>query len=129
MPLPVKSPVFFGNYSSVTATTTNTNTTNLNTAIWSGFNKRDLCINVKTLTGTSASLSFDVYELINGTWFKAVNSGTISAVGQKVVLYRDTGNSLMGKGTDVQVISNIVSSISGSVGSVSADIFFVNYNY
>lgn len=128
MSLPVKSQLLFGAYASVTATIMST-PSSINTAVWSGFNKRDLCINVTAFTGTSQSVSFDVYELIGGTWFKALNSGTISSISQKVVLYRDTGNSLMGKGTDIQVISNFPNTIQGSIGSITANIFFVNYNY
>lgn len=98
------------------------------TNLFQSFNKMDLVVNVSSLAGTTASISFDVFEQISGLFVLAANSGTFSTTGTKTVLYRDTGNSLLGKGADKQVRLNLVASQGGSVGAMTADVYFVLWN-
>lgn len=96
----------------------------------------DVLINVKTFTGTSPILNVSIQERfsdvgfvetakisgINTTGkFYLANEGQTGQTGTSIVNY---GFAALGKGNDKQVVSTV----SGTVGSVSADIYLIFYS-
>jgi len=131
-----KLKVLFGSTTNVAGETVAQDTTNgyWQTAM-TEFKNMDVVINVKTLTGTSPTMTFSVQELIDGTnvFLETGKSGAISATGvyalasltlPNAAVTKTTGAfPMLGCGTTKQVVTTP----GGTVGAVSADIYFIFY--
>lgn len=98
----------------------------------SEYNTMDVMLNVKTLTGTSFSVS--IQERFSDAGFmETANSGTISAVGKYYIANGGQtgqtgaakiiyGFAALGKGTDKQMIST-----TSSISALTADVYLIFY--
>lgn len=97
-----------------------------------GYNKMDVIINVKTLSGTSPTLTVSVQEQFNGTDFiETAKSAALSAIGAYGLAQQTVPNAaatkitgafpMLGKGD----IKRIVTTAGGTVGSISVEVWFV----
>jgi len=97
-----------------------------------GFAKMDVVINVKTLSGTSPTITVSVQEVIDGTvYLETAKSGALSATGVYALANEVSPNTnvtksigpfpMCGKGAN----KRIVTTIGGTTSAVSADIYFI----
>lgn len=99
-------------------------------------NRMDVLFNVKTLTGTSPTITFSVQERFSDVGFvETAKISTISATGKYYLANEgqtgQAGTSVftygfagLGKGIDKQ----IVSTVGGTVGTVTTDVYFIFYS-
>lgn len=97
-----------------------------------GYNKMDVIINVKTLSGTSPTVTVSIQEQFNGTDFlETAKSAALSGIGA-VGLAQQTLPSatttkitgafpMLGKGD----LKRVVTTAGGTVGAISVEVWFV----
>lgn len=137
-----KTIVFFGTVSTVGGQTLSEPTASSTTGAptWSTakseFCRMDVLLNVKTLTGTSPTMTFSVQERFSDVGFVETAKSTAISTTGKYILSNDGqtgqtnttnisyGFAMQGKGIDKQVVTTA----GGTVGTFTADIYLIFYH-
>lgn len=130
----VKNVVFFGQATNTSGETINELAQSPIDQSRNSFSKMNVVINVTALTGTSPTMTFSVLENFGGVYVETAKSAAISSTGGYILCQNNTPNAAvtknsgafpaLGSGRDKRVVTTA----GGTVGSISADIYFAFFN-